>query len=301
LGRVRAVAGTEPHCFRYQDADADGEPEWLALVHQPGTPSRTSGFVLDGVDVHALYLPPPEPGDPDYGLGQYPTCEVEVRDVNADGRPEVAVFGHAEENETLLHLYVWEGGEYRLLGSFSGDGGVRFVDADGDLAEEVLEGYREDGAPNLTWYVVFTWDGQTYGWTSDRWGWFYLDRPHAYPTHTPEYAVVSFYLALDDRDLPGAYALMSPDAQASRPYEDWARGFATMVQVHVGSVHQIPGVGDANNARVAAMVISWDNVDGRVMAKVWDAEWSVVRAAGGWRLEAGSMDLLDTWEAEYWP
>ncbi len=301
LARVQAAAeDADVVCLRYEDTDGDTEPEWLALTHQPEAGPRLSAFVIDGETFYALPAAQPEPGDPDYGLGEYATCEVEVRDVNADGRPEIAVFGHAEQNETLLHLYVWEREQYRLLGAFQGNAEVAFEDADGDLAEEIIEGHHDTAAPALAWHVVFTWDGQTYGWTSDRWAWFYLDRPHTYPTHKPTYALISFYLALDDRDLPGAYALLTEGTRAARPYGDWADGFATTLRVDVGAVHQVPGVGDENNARVAAQVLSWDNEGGRVMVRTWEAEWATVRTADGWRLTDGTMTLLDEWEAEYW-
>jgi len=84
-------------------------------------PLRISALVIlsmslllnaDGDAVYELEPAPPKPGVPDVGLGQYLTCEVEVRDVNADGLPEIAVFGHAEDNETLLHLFVWDDSGY---------------------------------------------------------------------------------------------------------------------------------------------------------------------------------------------
>jgi hypothetical protein len=296
-----AAGEAELVCLRYEDTDADGVPEWLALAHQPdAAPARLSAFVLEEELFYPLAPAPVEPGDPDYGLGQYAVCDLQVRDVNADGRSEIAIFGHAEENRTLLHLYVWEGEGYRLLGAFKGDAGIRFENADGDLADEIIEGHRDTAAPSLAWQVIFTWDGQTYGWTSDRWGWFYLDRPHAYPTHQPEYALVSFYLALDDRDLPGAYGLMTEAARATRPYEAWADGFATTLAVEAGNVSRLSGVGDENNARVSAIVTSWDNEGGRVVARLWEVEWSVVRTEGGWRLADGTTTLLDSWEAPYW-
>ncbi len=300
LAQVRAAAGdAELVCFHYEDTDGDGAPEWLALTRPPGV-ARLSAFILDGEAFYALPAAQPEPGKPDYGLGQYATCEVEIRDVNGDGRPEVAIFGHAAANETLLHLYVWENDTYRLLGAFSGTAGIFFKDDDGDLAEEIVEGHHERAAPELAWQVIFTWDEQTYGWTWDRWAWFFLARPHAYPTHQPKYAVISFYLALNDRDLPGAYALMTSAAQAVRPYADWALGFATTTRVEVNSVTRIPGIGDETHARVSALVTSWDNEAGRIIARTWEIKWETELTPDGWRIAGGTMDLLDTWEAKYW-
>lgn len=287
-------------CARYEDTDADGAPEWLVLVHQVAAPSRLSAFVFDGDVTFELEPGPPKPGKPVVGLGQYLTCEVEVRDINADGLPEIAIFGHADDNETLLHVYVWdENGHYRRLGFFSGDAGVHFEDADGDLAEEILEGYRERGAPSLAWYVVHTWAEQTYGWTSDRYGWYSLNRPHAYPVHKPEYAVVSFYLALDDRDLPGAFDLLVP--QGNRNYAVWSAGFATTVQVRAGSVHVIPGTETENDARVAAMVTSWDNEGGVVFSRLWNTEWHTTRTLKGWKLVDATSELLNESISTYWP
>jgi hypothetical protein len=291
-------------CLRYEDTTGDGIPEWLALAHQNTVPPRLSAFVLAADAVYPLEPASPEAGKPNVGLGQYPTCEVEVRDVNADGKPEIAVFGHADNNETLLHLFTWADDSatpagYRRLGFFSGNAGVRFMNVDGDLKEEIWEGYRERNAPSLAWYVIFTWEEQSYGWTTDRFGWYALNRPQTYPTHRPEYAVISFYLALDDRDLPGAYTLMI--SQEGRPYETWAHGFATTVQVGVGSVHVIPGTESENSARVAAMVTSWDNEGGMIVGRLWNTEWATVRTTDGWRLTRATAELLEEWVATYWP
>jgi len=291
-------------CLRYEDTTGDGAPEWLALAHQNTDPPRLSAYILTADTVYPLEPASPEAGKPNVGLGQYPTCEVEVRDVNADGKPEIAIFGHADNNQTLLHLFAWDGdgatpSGYRRLGYFYGDAGVRFVDRDGDLAEEIWEGHRERQAPNLAWYVIFTWREQTYGWSTDRYDWYALNRPQTYPTHKPEYAVIAFYLALDDRDLPGAYNLMSP--QEGRTYETWALGYATTERVSVGSVHTIPGTETENGARVAAMVTSWDNEGGMIIGRLWNTEWATVRTADGWRLTSATAELLEEWTATYWP
>lgn len=286
-------------CLRYEDTTGDGVPEWLALAHQNTNPPRLSAFVIAGDRHYALEPAHPRAGAPDVGLGQYPTCELEVRDVNADGTPEIAIFGYADNNRTLLHLYTWDGVAYRRLGFFSGDAGVRFVNNGGDLKDEIWEGYRVRNAPSLAWYVIFTWEEQAYGWTTDRYDWYFLNRPQTYPTHRPEYAVIAFYLALDDRDLPGAYALLSP--QEGRSYETWALGFSTTVQVSVGSVNTIPGSETGNSARVAAMVTAWDNEGGMIIGRLWNTEWATVRTADGWRLTRATAELLEEWVATYWP
>ncbi|MBN1920330.1 MAG: hypothetical protein JW892_03740 [Anaerolineae bacterium] len=299
--RLRAAVGdAELVCFRHEDLTNDGLPEWLALLHQPEA-NRMSAFVLQGDNtITTLLDAKPDPGKPYYGLGQYPTCEIEIRDINADGRTEIAIFGHAERNLTLLHLYAWNANDFRLVGAFQGDAGVFFEDRDGDLAEEILEGHRDTGAPQLAWRVIFTWDGLTYGWTWDRWDWYFLERPHSYPTHRADYAVISFYLALNDRDLPGAYALLADSARAAQPYEAWATGFARTLRVDVSGIQRVAEASDENQARVNAMVTAWDNDDGLVTGRLWEVTWETVLTEAGWRLVAGTTNLLDTWDARYW-
>ncbi|HNT73661.1 MAG TPA: hypothetical protein PKH77_01440 [Anaerolineae bacterium] len=300
LARVRAVAGETPLlCLRYEDTDADGAPEWLALTHQAGAPSRLSAFVLDGEAAYWLEPAFPKVGVPDVGLGQYATCEVEVRDVNVDGMPDIAIFGHADKNETQLHLFSWDGTGYRRLGRFSGDAGVQFMDADGDLEWEIWEGYRDQAAPSLTWHVIYTWKEGAYGWTSDRYGWYALERPHSYPTHKPQYAVIAFYLALNDRDLPGAYALLLP--RAGRDYDAWALGYATTARVSVGDAHTIPDTVTETSARVSAMVTAWDNRGGVIVGRLWNVEWDTQNTADGWRLGDATATLLEEWPVSYWP
>ncbi len=286
-------------CFRHQDLDADGQPEWVALTHRGVDPARLEAFVLDASTFYPLAPAYPEAGEPDVGLGEYPVCEIEIRDVNVDGVPEIAVFGHARENETLLHLFAWDGATYVRLGRFAGDAGVRFADADGDAEEEIEVGYRVRGARDLAWFVVHTWEEGTYGWTSDYYDWYFTARPHTYPDHQPDYAVIAYYLALDDRDLPGAYALLDPATRQA--YETWAPGYATTVQVRAGGVHTVPGTETAASAQVTAMVTAWDNDQGVIIGRQWNVTWTVVASEGGWRLRSAEAEPLQEWDATLWP
>lgn len=296
-GRARLEAmGVEPLCLRWEDTDADGEAEWLGLHWQAGEPARLAAFVLDGDAWHELRAL--EGGR--YGLGEHPTCELEVRDINVDGRDEILIWGHAEASVELLHVFVWDGAAYVLLASFEGRAGVRLENVDGDLADEIFEGYVDaEAGDDFVWEAVYTWDGASYGWTWERYRWFYLDRPHAYRSDTPKRAVISFYLAIDDRDLSGAYGLLSPAAQAAQGEEAWTVGFVTTIAVEVGSVHEISRSGET--AVVVAQMRAYDNVGGRVMAALWDLEWLVVQTADGWRLESASAEQLERWEAVYYP
>ncbi len=302
VGQINArltQAGIEPLCLRWEDTDDDGKAEWSVLYHRNGEEGRSElmAFILD--DNGAWYELRPlkkEPGKKDFGLGQYPTCELEVRDVNGDGRTEVLIWGHAESSTTLLHIFVWDGSSYVLLASFEGDAGIRQENSDGDLADEFA--VRYDAGSGLVWEAVHTWDGLNYGWTWERYDWFYLSRPHAYPTDTPEHAVISFYLALDDRDIPGAYGLLTPMAQMAQAYQAWAAGFATTVSVEVGSVHELARQGDS--ATVTAQVQALDNVDGRIIATLWDVEWELRKTEHGWRLESAKTTQLDRRELKYY-
>jgi len=287
-------------CMRYEDTDADGQPEWIALTRRRGsTTDRLDAFVLDDGIVYELPSAQPKPGAADVGFGEYATCEIEIRDVNVDGIPEIAIFGHAKGNETLLHLFAWEDDSYRRLGFFAGNAGVRFMDVDGDLEEEIWEGYRMQSAPGIAWYVVYTWENSTYGWTSDTYGWYFDDRPQSYPTHLPGTAVIAFYLALDERDLPGAYELLLPQSRPS--YEEWAIGYATTLQVSAGDVHTIPAATGESRSRVSAMVRAWDNERGVLVGRLWNVEWDTALTEDGWRLSTSTAELLDEWTVSYWP
>ncbi len=298
---LTAAGGRNLVCLRYEDLNADGLPEWLALTHQQDTPPNLQAFILDANTSNALEPAQPKPGMPDVGFGQFPVCEIDIRDVNLDGRTDIAIFGHAQGNESLLHLFNWDAAneQYVRLGYFSGDAGVKFVEADGDLALEIWEGYRVHEAPALTWYVIHTWQDQTYGWTSDRFDWYFQERPHAYPTHDPDFAVIAFYLALDDRDLPGAYELLLPQARAS--YEAWAIGYATTVRIDIGGAHTIPASVSADRARVAAMVTAYDNEGGTIIKRLWNVEWDTAKTEQGWRLLTSTTEMLEESKATYFP
>ncbi len=290
-----AARGITPVCLRWQDTDSDGEPEWIGLYLQQADPDRLLGFVLD--DDIWYDLAPPEGEDAARGLGEYSTCELIVRDINGDGRIEIAVYGHAGARTALLHIFAWDGAHYALLGAFDGDGGVRLESDGSGLADAVVVRLRPEG--DLVWEIVYTWDGTHYAWTWDRYAWFYLDRPHAYVDDTPLHVLASFYLALDDRDLPGAYGLLSATAQAARAYDEWAWGFNTTLGVEVGAAHIVTQEG--GRAQVAAQVRALDNVDGRVVLTTYEVEWQVVETGEGWRLENGTTQILDQQELEYYP
>jgi len=291
---LAARAGIQPLCMRQENTDGDPELEWVGLYLISGEAPRLQGFILDGPNRYDLI--PPE-SEETKGLGEFPTCELEVRDLNADGRTEIIIWGHTRTGATLLHLFVWEGDRYALLGGFEGKGGIRLENRDGDLADEVVVRWRPEGA--LVWEVIYTWDGARYAWTWDRYAWFYLDRPHPYPDDTPVHALASFYLALNDRDLPAAYRMLSPAARSVRAYEEWALGFATTMRVEVGAARVARQEGD--RATVAAQVRALDNVDGRVIATVYTVEWQMIRLEEGWRLDWGTAEPLERWEVRYYP
>ncbi len=288
-----AEANIEPLCLCWEDTDGNGDTEWVGLHFRPGEPNRLEAFILD--DESWYDLRPLEKEK--HGLGEYPTCELEVRDINADGKVEILVWGHAEASIDLLHVFIWDGATYVLMASFEGEAGIRLENSDGDLADEIAVGY--EAGNNLKWEAIHTWDGANYGWTWERYTWFYLDRPHVYHTDTPEHAVISFYLAINDHDLPGAYGLLSPNAQAAQPSAEWMSGFVTTVAAEVGVVHEINRSG--NTATVVAQVRAYDNVDSRVVATLWDIQWTVVNTEAGWRLESATADQLDQWETPYYP
>ncbi len=301
LEAVRRAAGEATIlALRYEDLDADGQPEWLAVV-QNGAEAPLQALVLDEERLFPLESTNPRTRLNGWGLGLYPTCELQIADLTADGRPEIAIFGHGPGPMTLLHLYTWDGDDYRLLGAFAGDGGVTIEDRDGDLTAEIVEGYRDDRVDDLVWQVIFTWNGESYGWTSDRWRWYYHRRPHTYPDQTPDVAVIAFYLALNDRDLPAAYRLLSEAAQRARPYESWACDFTNLLRVDVGDVHLVPGVGTETMRQVTAMLLTWDNINGEVIVRSWNVTWDVIRVEAGWRLDRLNATRLESYPAPYWP
>jgi hypothetical protein len=269
-------------------------PEWLGLYVRRADPPRLAAFVLDG---DAWYdLLPLEKAK--YGLGEHPSCELETRDVNADGRVDVLVWGHADVSTDLLHIFSWNGTGYGLVAPFDGNAGVAVEHTGVGLADAVIVGHK--AGTDLVWEVVHTWDGTNYGWTWDRYTWFYADRPHVYPTNTPERSVISFYLAVNDRDLVGAYRLLSVSRQASQAYEEWADEFATTLTIEASAVHEVSRP-EADVATVAAQVREYHNVESRVVATLWDVECTIVHTLAGWRLDGATVSQLDQWEVEYYP
>jgi hypothetical protein len=289
-----ATEGIQTICLCQQGIDFDAGMEWVGLYVLPTDPPQLLGFVLDGNDWYDLG--PPE-NEEYQGLGQYPTCEMEVRDLNADGWAELAIWGHADTHTDYLHIFAWSDGRYALLGAFEGKGGVHLENTDGDLSEEVVVRLQPVG--DLVREIVYTWDGTHYAWTWDRYSWFYLDRPHVYLSDSPLHALVSFYLALNDRDMASAYGLLSPTGQSAQGYEDWTLGFVSMLGIEVGVVNVVSQEG--GQASVAAQVVVRENVNGRVVATLSDVEWLVGETADGWRLESGTSEVLEQWEIPYYP
>jgi len=288
---VAAIGGTSiaPLCLRWEDLDVDGVPEWVG-VYEVVTQTRSlAAFVLDdGVWYDLAPIPASK-----YGLGDEPVCRLEVRDVNLDGRQEIMVWGRAGTDTDLLHLFAWNGYSYEIVASFEGNAGIEIEEWDGQLGEEIVVGHRV--SKDLIWQVIYAWDGVAYGWRWDRHAWFLSSRPHVYDTSTAERAVISFYLAIDDRDLPGAYRLLAAAGDSGPDYDEWTAGFATTVGVEASAVQEIQNT-DEETSVISAQVLARDNADGRIVATLWDVVWTVVRSRSGWRLASVSSSLLDSWE-----
>ena len=288
-----AARGVNPLCLRWEDTDGDGAGEWLGVYLHDAAVPELHGFVLDGEVWYELA----GIEDSKYGLGRYGTCELEVRDVDADGAVEVLIWGYAADTVGLLHIFAWDGNGYQLVAPFEGPAGVRMENRDGDLTDEVVLRYIHRAG--RAWEAVYTWDGQHYGWTWERYVWYYLDRPHAYSTGNPEDALISYYLALGDRDMPAAYSLLSSGTRAASPYENWAGGFASLLDVEVGAVGELWS--DEGSAAVACQVRSFETLDGRVFVVLYDVQWALVQTPDGWRLQSVTAAELDRWEAVYYP
>jgi hypothetical protein len=281
----------DPICLRWEDTDQDGDREWVGVYLRPGDPSRLEGFVLDGQTWHGLRAGEAER----YGLGEYPTCELDVNDTNVDGKVEVTIWGHAETSIDLLHIFAWSGSGYDEIASFQGDAGLELADVNNDLIQEII--VRHNAGDGLAWETIHRWDGTNYVWNWERYRWLHADYPHAYLSNAPTHSVISFYLALDDRDLHGAYELLSTEARATQPYETWAGGFDTTLGVEVGSVLEVERA--ESRATVTAQVRSYDNIDGYIIGQLWDITWSVVREDDVWLLDSARQEALSHWEAPY--
>lgn len=281
----------DPICLRWEDTDQDGNREWLGVYLHPGDPSQLEGFVLDEHTWHELKAVETER----YGLGEYPECQLEVRDVNIDGKVEIVFWGRADTALDLLHVFAWHESRYQEIASFQGEAGVELTDVNNDLIQEII--VRRDAGDGLAWETIHRWDGKDYVWNWERYGWLHADYPHAYLSDEPTHSVISFYLALDDRNLPGAYGLLSTEAKASEPYQTWAAGFNTTLGVEVGSVLEIERAG--SGATVTAQVRSHDNIDGYVIGRLWDVTWLVIKEDGSWRLDSATQEELNQWEAPY--
>jgi len=281
----------DPLCLRWEDTDQDGKREWLGVYLRPGDPARLAGFVLDGKTWYELRAVEAAP----YGLGEYPTCQLEVNDINVDGRVEIVVWGHAERNTDLLHVFVWRESRYSEIASFQGDAGLELTDVNNDLIQEII--VRHNAGDGLAWETIHRWDGTDYVWNWERYRWLHADYPHPYLSDDPTHIVISFYLALDDRDLRGAYGLLGNETRESQPYQSWAAGFNTTLGVEVGSVLEIERTG--SGATVTAQLRSYDNVDGYVIGSLWDVTWLVIREDGAWRLDSATQEELSRWDAPY--
>lgn len=283
--------GIDPLCLRWEDTDQDGEREWLGVYLRPGEPSRLEAFVLDGQSWYELGAVEAE----QYGLGEYPACQLEVDDINADGKVEIAVWGHAETNIDLLHVFVWRGSRYQEIASFQGDAGLELANVNDDLIQEIIVGHNAGNG--LAWETIHRWDGKDYVWSWERYRWLHADYPHAYLSDDPTHSVISFYLALNDRDLRGAYGLLGSEARTSQPYQTWATGFDTMLSVEVGAVLEIERAG--SEATVTAQVRSYDNLDGYIVGRLWDVTWSLILEDSAWRLGNARQEVLNQWKARY--
>ena len=278
LARLAAL-GIEPHCLLWTDSDGDGEREWVGLYRE-AVGSSVLGFVLDGETLYTL-SPPDTLG---VGLGERPTCNLQVRPLSP--YPVILVWGSAGAHLSLLHLFRWNGRAYQVVGAFGGDGGISFVapDPGSGLPQEII--VRQRGDPDrFDREEVWRWDGERYRLDRSRYVFSALRaRGAPYPDRSPGDAVISFYLAINDRDLPGAYALFTPQAQASRPRERWYAGFATTLGVEVNEIRTVSETAE-DTATIVVRIRAQDNRGARVEVTFWEVTWTVVATPDGWRLD----------------
>jgi len=238
------------------------------------------GFVLDGETLYTL-SPPDTLG---VGLGEHPTCNLQMRPLSP--YPVILVWGDAGAHVSLLHLFRWDGRAYQAVGAFGGDGGVYFAapDSGSGLPQEII--VRQRGDPDrFDREAVWQWDGERYRLDRSRYVFSALRGSKApYPDRSPGDAVISFYLAINERDLPGAYALLTPQAQADRPRERWYAGFATTLSVEVNEIRTISETAE-DTATIVVRIRAQDNLGTRIKTTRWEVTWTVVATPDGWRLD----------------
>lgn len=283
LARLNAQ-NIEPHCLLWRDLDNDDENEWLALyMDTTQLQPALAGLILDGDVVYLL-----DTGQ-EIGLGEHATCDVEFHDLTDDSEKEIVVLGQIGAHTQLLHIFHWAEGGYRMIDSFEGDAGVWLQDADADLVPDVIVGQRGPTS-DLQIQTVYVWNTGRFIVERKRYAFQVLRRPPAYDLSQPDLAVIYFYLAIGDGDVPGAYGFLTERGQTDRPYDDWLRGFATTRWVEVGQV-EILNLGD-ESASVRARVRAVDNKEGQIVATTYQVTWQTQRQADHWLLDRAELSKL---------
>lgn len=96
---------------------------------------------------------------------EFSVFDIEVKDVNADGRPEILVSTPVGAHAESMYAFHWDGSEYKQIGDFWSDApSIEVRDLDGDGICEVRTVCRNyDKNPLADSFVkIFHWDGNEY-------------------------------------------------------------------------------------------------------------------------------------------
>lgn len=100
---------------------------------------------------------------------------------------------------------------------------------------------------------------------------------------TPAEAVVAFYAALQARNFAAAYTFLSPDAQAERPFDSWAAGYASTERIDVQA--------SAGDVPESVNVDLWVNDGELPHVHGYTGSWWLVMdgPGGGWLLDRAAI------------
>jgi hypothetical protein len=269
------------------DTDDDGVEETLLLYRDS---DRVDAFIRGLIaEPPTPQTPTPTPSDdaialPDvYWLGTGAAVELfqkswdglSVQDINGDGKSEILLQGHWDDETSAVHVFQWDGQRYNTLLSFRARGELSVSSSGGQTVFESLE--RSFPRSSIITRGSARWiDGRYQVLHDTTW-----EADALREATYPEAALLHTYEAFAQGDAATARLWWSDDLRAQVDEETLVERLMRMPSLRLERLELLE---ETESAAEAAVTLRWTDPASGSIERSGSEYWELIRQAEGWRL-----------------